>query len=408
MDMKMKKSLRGCLAPTLSNKFDLHLSDVEEVIETFIKNYDVKKVKPETKEDIKKRAEGLGLKLNAKLKKAEMLDAIDSFCNQQKISDWLQSSPEPSLLPLRRRELSVEPEPEPSRREYLPRQAKIKKGSLEGKSFTKNENTWTFGQLIGTGGFGAIYEVKEDPDLVIKTGNDALKPKQDSGVAVEKAKYIKLKSQYGDENGVPQIVDSGKLPRDIRANDYYIVMPRFEKSFQDVIDQGEVSEEQIKKIVNDILTTLEYLSQPDRQFIHLDIKPENIMLKNGRWFLIDFGLARKFDETSEQVVKSTEAGEGSQRFMSRGAHIGQYGRKSDLESLIYSMLSAWKSKSPYWFREKGKKETIREFNNFIITEKRKVFDNVDKLDIPNSFKSFIKKVNDIIPGDSPDYEDLKI
>lgn len=403
----MKKSLRRCLAPTLSNKFDLNLSDVEEVIETFIKNYDVKKVKPETKEDIKKRAEGLGLKLNAKLKKADMLDAIDNFCKQQKISNWLQSSPEPSPLPLQRREPSVEPEPEPSRREYLPRQAKIKKGSLEGKSFTKNGNTWTFGQLIGTGGFGAIYEVKEDPNLVIKTGNDALKPKQDSGVAVEKAKYIKLKSETGDGNGVPQIVDSGKLPKDVRANDYYIVMPRFEKSFQDVIDQGEASEEQIKKIVNDILKTLEFLSQPDRQFIHLDIKPENIMLKNGRWFLIDFGLARKFDETSEQVIKSTEAGEGSQRFMSRGAHIGRYGRTSDLESLIYSMLSAWKSESPYWFREKDKKETIREFNNFIVTEKQKVFNNVDKLDIPNSFKSFIKKVDKIIPGDSPDYEELR-
>ena len=242
---------------------------------------------------------------------------------------------------------------------------------------------------------------------MIKTGNDALKPNQDSGVAVEKSKYIKLKSELGDKNGVPQIVDSGKLPKEVRANDYYIVMPRFEKSFQDVIDQGEVSEEQIKKIVNDILTTLEYLSQPDRRFIHLDIKPENIMLKNGRWFLIDFGMARKFDETSEQVVKATEAGEGTQRFMSRGAHIGRYGRKSDLESLIYSMLSAWKSESPSWFREKGKKENIRDFKNFIYTEKQKVFDNVDKLDIPNSFKSFIKEVEKIIPGDSPDYEELR-
>jgi serine/threonine protein kinase len=141
----------------------------------------------------------------------------------------------------------------------------------------------------------------------------------------------------------------------------------------------------------------------------LDIKPENIMLKNGRWFLIDFGLARKFSETSESIITPKEAGEGSPRFMSRGAHIGQYGRKSDLESLIYSMLSALKTESsPYWFREKREKETVKEFTKFLITEKQKVFDNVDELDIPRSFKVFIKKVDKIIPGDAPDYNDLRL
>ena len=278
-------------------------------------------------------------------------------------------------------------------------------GSLEGKSF-KNQS-WTFGKLLGTGGFGAVYEVEGNPNLVIKTGSDTLKKGQDSGVFLEKAVYLKLKDPKGegDRYGIPQIVDSGKLPKDVKANDYFIVMPRFETNLDDLIQEGAMRVKDKKKVVNDMLDALSHLSK--KGYLHLDIKAENIMRKNGRWFLIDYGIAERFDAATETTINPKKAGNGTVWFMARDAHKGLMSRKADLESLVYTLVEMEGHKLP-WHRQKRKGEKDREYFQDVLESKQEFFDTYKDLKLPQYYNTFIEYVDKLQPGTEPKYEALKL
>jgi len=77
--------------------------------------------------------------------------------------------------------------------------------------------------------------------------------------------------------------------------------------------------------------------------IHRDIKPQNIMVKNGDFYLIDFGLATFYlDENYTHVpyVDSREYILGTPKYTSYNIHLGiEPYRRDDLISLGYMMLS---------------------------------------------------------------------
>jgi serine/threonine protein kinase len=412
MNATVRTYLLQLLAPALSQKFNINLSDVEDVIRTF-DQVDVSpqavspKRKPAaspkkrgpTKNDLLKEAMALGLKVTTKMKK----DEIQAVLNAAKIPTPIPTKPPPK---------PAETKPAAKPRARSPNKADRKVGSLEGKSFksikTKTTTTWTFGKLLGTGGFGAVYEVEGNPDLVIKTGSDSLKKGQDSGVFHEKAVYLKIKDPNGegDRCGIPQIVDSGKLPNDVKANDYFIVMPRFETSLDDLNKEGTMTSQDKKKVVNDILDALNHLSK--KEYLHLDIKAENIMRKNGRWYLIDYGMTERFNATTETTINPKKAGNGTPWFMSRDAHKGLMSRKADLESLVYTILVMEGHKLP-WQREKRTGEKDKDYLQDVFESKQEFFDDTYKnLNLSQYYNTFIEYVDKLQPGTEPKYEALKL
>jgi serine/threonine protein kinase len=252
---------------------------------------------------------------------------------------------------------------------------------------------------LATGGFGAVYEVKGDPNLVIKTGSDDLQKGKDSGIYLEKAIYYKLKDSDGDQHGIPQYVDSGKLPM---RNEYFIVLPRFEKSLEDMKKVG-ITDQELKKIVNDILDALKHLSK--KKYLHLDIKPENIMRKKGRWYLIDYGLAMNFNN-KETTVDPKKAGNGTPWYMARDAHRGLMSRKADLESLIYTLVEIKGYKIP-WHRRKNKNEKEKDYMQYILDSKQEFFNNYHNWNFPQYLNTLIEYVDKLQPGDEPKYDTLK-
>ena len=417
----MKESTRTYLveylAPVLSQRFSINLQEVEDVINTFDAattspirkrtKTPVKKRGP-TKDDLLKEARQMGLKVTTKMKKDEI---------QAKINDALvpraQTPPPPPAQKTPPRAQTPPPPPAqktPPRAQKTPKASRVqkslvkqKKGSMEGKSFTSSKGTWTFGKLLGTGGFGAVYEVEGHPGLVIKTGSDDLKKNQDSGIFSEKAVYLKIRDPNGDKQGIPQVVDSGKLPKDLK-NDYFLVIPKFEESLEQLIKREDLDLKTTNKIMNDLLSALKHMAE--KGYIHLDIKPENVMLKDGRWYLIDYGVAEKHTIEKETMQDPKKAGNGTPWFMARDAHKGQMSRKADLESLVYTLMQMNKIPLP-WFREKAKGEKDIDYTNYILTEKQKFFDDYKKMSIPPSHKTFIECVDKLEPGTSPKYDALK-
>lgn len=273
-----------------------------------------------------------------------------------------------------------------------------KKGSLEGKSFiSKSDKKWTFGKLMGSGGFGAVYEVEEDDNLIIKTGGDNLPKGKDSGIFLEKSIYSKLKG--GESHGIPEIVDSGRLDKSLMNRDeYFIVMPKFEKSMED----AKLEAKDVKRAMKSILSSFHYLSQ--KGYIHLDVKPENIMKRGDDWFLIDYGMAEKY-VGKETKMDPKKIDNGTTWFMARDVHRGRVGRKADLESLVYTLLKTIKGNLP-WMRERKPKESEKVYKQFVLEQKVILFARCEELNIEDSFKKFIKHVDEMEPGTDPDYKKI--
>jgi hypothetical protein len=454
----MNANLLEHLAQALSQKFNINLNDVKDVINDAINTFDQPKAaggssqgapqtrtaspkkRGPTKDDLLKEAKALGLKVTTKMRKGEiqaLLDAekipVATYHPSQVVATPEEPKPKrtPKATPegTRQRQVPVQrtPSPKPkrtspnvtpegTRQRQVPVQrtpspkpkrtpkASPKKGSLEGLTFKSIKNTWTFGKLLGTGGFGAVYEVEGNPNLVIKTGSDEkIKKGKDSGVFLEKAIYFKLKDPAGDKHGIPQVVDSGRLPKEVReARDYFIVLPRFETSLVDL----NVTPQEGKKVINDTLEALKHLSK--KGYIHLDIKPENIMRrKNGRWYLIDYGIAERFDQKTETTVDPLKAGNGTPWFMARDAHRGLMSRKADLESLVYTMVDMEGHKLP-WHRQKNDGEKNKDYLQYILDSKQEFFDNYKNLNLPQYYKTLIEYVDKLQPGDDPKYDTLMI
>jgi hypothetical protein len=275
---------------------------------------------------------------------------------------------------------------------------KNKEDFLVGLNFVSaQKNCWSFGNLIGKGGFGAIYQEKSHPDLVIKTGKQNV-DKNKSGIFFEKTVLLKLKDD-SDSFGIPQLIDSGKLPANIK-DDYFIVIPKFQDSLENIMKNKKLSFYEINQIMIQILNSLSYMNS--KGYIHLDIKPENIMKKDKKWYLIDFGIASNFkDETKNDPSK---AGNGTLWFMSRDAHRGQMSRKCDLESVVF-VLALLDGETLDWQVKLNKTE---ENKKLILEKKNEFFENLDKrLLIPIQHKNFMKSVDRFIPGTNPDYKNFQ-
>lgn len=437
MNATVRTYLLQHLAPALSQKFNINLVDVENVINTFDQGAvglpaaaappsPKRKQSPKqrtlaappnkrgpTKDDLLKEARALGLKVTTKMKKDEIQAVLDAAKGAHAVAPVIPPPlPHQSQVakPLSQKTRSPSPQPVPAKKPAKsPKKAEGRKvGSLEGKSFKSFKNQdWTFGKLLGAGGFGAVYEVEGNPNLVIKTGSDALKKGQDSGVFLEKAVYLKLKDHKGegDKYGIPQIVDSGKLSKEVKANEYFIVMPRFEVSLDDMNQAGTLTPQEQKKVINDVLNALNYLSK--KGYLHLDLKAENIMKKNGRWYLIDYGIAERFDQNTETTINHNKAGNGTPWFMARDAHKGLMSRKADLESLVYTLVEMSGHKLP-WHREKRKGEKDKDYLQYIFDSKQNFFGTYKDLNLPLYYNTFIEYVDKLQPGTEPKYDALKI
>ncbi|MBQ2919247.1 MAG: serine/threonine protein kinase [Bacteroidales bacterium] len=88
---------------------------------------------------------------------------------------------------------------------------------------------------------------------------------------------------------------------------YYVMEYYGGGSLKDVVSRrGALPEHEAVKYVSEISDALKYVH--NRNMLHLDIKPSNILLdENGRCILIDFGISKCYDDDGEQT-SSTPVG----------------------------------------------------------------------------------------------------
>ena len=87
---------------------------------------------------------------------------------------------------------------------------------------------------------------------------------------------------------------------DADSGEYYVVMAKAEKSLQDLLYPGSLSEKDAVNVLTQIAIGLKEVGD----IIHRDLKPGNVLFHDGQWKLADFGIARFVeDSTSLNTLK---------------------------------------------------------------------------------------------------------
>jgi DNA ligase-1 len=178
------------------------------------------------------------------------------------------------------------------------------------------------GSLLGEGACGSVWELDGHPDYVVKF--------------VKHGSYWESSTLAWLNNrgigGVPTLLSHARVQRG-RKNGadgipyVWFVMERI----HDVVSVGSQTETDIYELGQQIKKTLVNAS---KRYVHRDVKPENIMKKNGKAFLVDWG-------TAMLNRKGLTGRTGTEKYMSFAVHFNKTNRVThddDKYSLGLSLL----------------------------------------------------------------------
>ncbi|CAD8208721.1 unnamed protein product [Paramecium octaurelia] len=258
---------------------------------------------------------------------------------------------------------------------------------------------------IGSGSGHQVFRVQNNQTSRIL----ALKIEKIPNLGQLEGEIQKLQELEGVK-GIPQLIDFGKT-KDSKS---YIITPLLKRNL------SEIAKESVPSLQSTLaigLSVIEILEQVHKKgILHLDIKPENIMisqpqinapvdqiLRPGFIQLIDFGLSQKFGHKTflNKVFI------GSLRYASRQAHRGsQLGFKDDLESLLYVLVYLRNQKLPWQSLKQLQSQQLEikkigemkeaVFNTAVLSQK-----------FPPEFSQFKSYIETLTQQTMPDYDFIK-
>jgi len=147
-------------------------------------------------------------------------------------------------------------------------------------------------ERIGSGGFSVVWKASD-----LQTGNMPVAVKvfmPDKGVDNH------LIDMFRDEYNLTSTLDDNRL---VRMTDYFVegespclVMPYMPGGslYQKLQKEGPLSEREVARVLYQVGGALHYLHAQEKPVLHLDIKPENILIDySGNYLLADFGISLK-------------------------------------------------------------------------------------------------------------------
>ena len=223
---------------------------------------------------------------------------------------------------------------------------------------------WKVVRLIGRGGYGSVYEIERNQYGISERA--AMKvvtiPKDSTAVAADRSDGYddaSIKRKY--EECLQELIGEYKIMLQLKGNsnivdcediyceehtneigwDLYIRMELL-TPLKDRLTGGMITEAEVIRLGRDICRALSVCE--DKNIIHRDVKPENIMVSDYGYKLGDFGVARSLDHTTNATVTGTE------RYMAPEiVRREKYGRDVDTYSLglvLYWLLND--RRMPFW------------------------------------------------------------
>ncbi|MGD0707192.1 MAG: serine/threonine-protein kinase [Anaerolineaceae bacterium] len=187
-------------------------------------------------------------------------------------------------------------------------------------------------RLLGEGGSGFVYEVKDDNGQKF-----AVKLLKRQGVTTDNRRRFENEIRFCQRASHPNIIsiiDSGVLFDNDVAIPYY-VMPFYDSSLRNLINNG-IKPEIIIRLFSQLLDGMEAAHLQD--IVHRDIKPENILYKttDTQLVLADFGIAR-FTEDELYTAVETKAQDRLANFQYAAPEQRVRGRNIDNRADIFAI-----------------------------------------------------------------------
>ena len=194
--------------------------------------------------------------------------------------------------------------------------------------------------LINTGGFGSVYRgialsegnrlcaIKETYDVTPAARRQAL---------MEAAILFTVKSEH-----LPQVYDAFE-----EKGRFYLVMQLIEgRNGSQMVQMhgGPFSEQEVLHWFLPVVDILQELHGRNPPVLHRDIKPANIILTpQGQAVLVDFGLTRLYDPSTQTMTMARAVSEG---FSPLEQYIGQTSPQSDIYALAATMYFLLTAQAP--------------------------------------------------------------
>jgi eukaryotic-like serine/threonine-protein kinase len=164
---------------------------------------------------------------------------------------------------------------------------------------------FTFGQRIGSGGFGVVLHcTREEDGLPFAVKQLAQEHASDAEVVERFRREVRIQRSLQHPNILP-IVGAN-----LSVSPPWFVMPVAERTLLDEIQSG-LNEQQVDEHFDAILSAVEYAHTHPNRVVHRDLKPENVMVShNGEPQVSDFGLGKNLLSDSTTLTR-THLGAGS-------------------------------------------------------------------------------------------------
>jgi wee1-like protein kinase len=169
-------------------------------------------------------------------------------------------------------------------------------------------------EILGSGIFGTVYRVHCRKDVsqvyAIKRSRRQYRGRQDKHKMLREVDALEALSRLSDLDSIATIVKYISY----WVEDHYVCiqMELCDCSVEAMLASNPIQEPDIFVLLHDILLALSTLHR--HEYVHLDVKPANIMRKAGRYKLGDFGLAV---HTNHGQAASNAIEEGDCRYMAR-------------------------------------------------------------------------------------------
>lgn len=187
-----------------------------------------------------------------------------------------------------------------------------------------------FVDVINRGGFGRVEQVQLDDGRIV--ARKVFDPTQDviAGADIGKLKRrfkreVRVQSSLSGDFVVPVI------SFDLDDDQPWFTMPLCDRNYSVQIAEDKANGVVSRQPLADILNALEALHLLG--FTHRDLKPQNILLHEGRWKLSDFGLVLPSTSETTQLT-STDSAWGTQMYCA--PEQAQDFRNASLHADIYS------------------------------------------------------------------------
>ena len=206
----------------------------------------------------------------------------------------------------------------------------------------------TVDELAGKGSFGSVYRVHTDDGrpLALKVEMPSSAGRK-SQVAYENRVYATLAKH--DVECVPRV--HGFHSSDEAGT--MVLMDLLGKNLQEVLDDSPHKKLPLRFVCIIGVRILQRLRALQRVgFVHRDMKPQNLLLastdEQSDVYLVDFGLAKKFANTTPDATRRRKGLTGTPRFASIRCHEGDDpSYHDDVESAFYILAYLFRGHLPW-------------------------------------------------------------